>query len=237
MGCRIESLRSFGSALGVLSTFVDGNSYATPFTNSAIKGLEMYQFTMPTGSNVVALWSFDRLNRRLTVSDSSLVLFDCMGNRVPTSGNTFVIHRMPQYLVSNQLSPGQLRNVLSSATATTINDQTPPNVSVDIAPCGPWKGGSALLKWSGNDLRWWNDSTSKNNVRFAWKLNNNAYSALSQRTSVRTSIPAGNHILWVKAVDKDGNEAETSYEFVPSASGSKPAPPSPPSNLRKVAAN
>lgn len=232
-----KSFRSFGSALGVLSAFVDGNTSATPFTNSAIKGLEMYQFTMPTGSNVVALWSFDRLYRRVTVADSSLVLFDCMGNRIPINGNQFVVHRMPQYLVSNKLSPSQFRNVLSTATAVTLSDQSPPNISVDIAPCGSWGGGSALLKWSANDLRWWNDSTSKNNVRFAWRLDNNPYSAWSQRTSVRTSVPAGDHVLWVKAVDKDGNEAETRYDFVPTVSGSRPGPPSPPSNLRKIAAN
>jgi hypothetical protein len=171
----------------------------------------------------------DRLTRDITTTETSFIVYDVMGNPVAQPSGKIRITKTPQYIVSSTLSVAQMTTMLQG-TFATVADTTAPNVSIDIAPSGRWAGGAALLKWTGIDDTFVNSPKYNTNVTFAWKLDNDSYPAFSQTNFVRTSIAAGNHTLWIKAQDRDGNVSETSYVF-------QPGNPSPPSNLRVISAN
>jgi len=207
------SLRPTLVSLLIANHFIGQRTAVTRPTNGGAAALEIYLFE--TGSfRVAAVFNMDRVTRDVNTTESGFTVYDVMGTPVAQPTGRIRVTKTPQYIVSSNLSVAQMTAMLQGITAT-VHDTNGPNISIDIAPSGKWAGGPALLKWTGIDDTCVNSAKYTNNITFAWKLDDNAYPNFSQTNFLRTSIPAGNHTLWVKAKDRDGNVSETSYEFEP----------------------
>jgi len=186
--------------------------------NAGAVALEMYSFTNSAGNPVVAAWNYDRVNRGLTLTNSTLGLVDAMGNQIQTNLATARVARVPRYFVSSTLTLAQLSNTLASATVASAADILAPQVSFDIAPSGNWSGATnaALVKWTALDDTWtaWPPGTGSSNVVYKWKLDSGSYGAYSQSNHVWFSnLASGNHTVYVTAADAAGNAAEYNYVF------------------------
>jgi hypothetical protein len=192
-------------------------------TNAIGPALEMYSYTNSVGQAVVSAWNYDRTNRTLTLSSSAYALYDCMGNLLQTNVAAAKINRFPHYFVSGSHTAVALSNIMATASVVVSTDVTPPQISMDIAPSGTWTGGDALFKWTALDDTWtaWTTAGTATNVLYKWKLNNEAYNTYSQTNHVwLTNLVAGNHTLWVSAMDAAQNTNEISYTFSPQVAAS-----------------
>lgn len=199
-----------------------------PITNTSSIYMEMYACTNTRGQSVVTVWSIDRTNRTVTLTNGAFAVFDCYGNLNQTNSTTVPVTRVPQYIVSGTLSLTQLSNTWRTASVDLVADVLPPLVSIDIAPTGLWSGDTnrVLFKWTALDdtaVAWPSNivtlsTQNKTNVVYKWKLNSGSYTDYSQSNHIWLSnIPAGNNTFYVTASDKFGNAAEASYEFSPAA--------------------
>lgn len=196
-----------------------------PITNATgYPYLEMYAFTNASGKPVVAAWSADRRNRTLTLTNSNYELLDMFGNQLTTNSLTAHIYRVPQYFRSGTLTLAQLSNTLAQASSVNVADTVAPNISIDIAPIGPWSGDTNLVifKWSAIDDTYtaWQSDVSNTNVMSKWKLDGGSYSVFSPSNHVLyPNLSAGNHTLYVSAIDIAGNQREVAYSFATATSG------------------
>jgi hypothetical protein len=86
-------------------------------------------------------------------------------------------------------------------------DLTPPQTSIASGPAdGGWaNSASATFGFTGTD-----DASATNELRYAWRVDSGAWSALSTQTSAAaTGLTEGLHVFEVYAVDKAGNADPT----------------------------
>ncbi len=189
-------------------------------TNSSATTMDLFGFTNSLGS-VVAAWNYDRTLKSLTLTNSSGVgIVDCMGNQVATNTAAFTITRTPQYLISSTLSFAQLSNDVKQASIATVTDTIAPYIAFDVAPSGNWSGdtNATLIKWSACDTKVipWTTATTSTNIVYKWHLDADSYTAYSPSNHVWISnLAAGNHTIYVTAMDTSLNAAEYTYTFSP----------------------
>lgn len=211
-----ESLKPQGAALAVMNGFIpDITAFGRtiPANPTTTTNVECYLFDTGT-TNVALIWNMDRIIRTLTLTNTDFALYDVMGRPLETS-SSLRIFRMPQYLVTDTMTMAQLSNTIKYATMATNANTTAPYLTIDIAPTSEWAGGLTLIKWSANSIRWYNDSQNRTNIVFRWKLNEDAYTAYSQTNGLYVDIAAGNHTLYVEAIDREGNSSVESFAFDP----------------------
>lgn len=218
-------------ARSICRHMIDAPGYGA--ISNSFMPFESYMFTNAVrGWSVAASWSASKTNLSVRLTNAVAVL-DCMGNTLGTNTTNVLVQRTPIYLVSSSLTVQVLSNTLKYAVVIATNDSVAPQVSIDIAPTGPWDGSTnqALFKWSGLDdtVVQYPGSDTTTNVLFSYKLNGSSYSTPSQSNHVWLDhIPSGTNTFWVKAWDKSGNENEVSYDFVPILA------PDPPANLHVI---
>jgi hypothetical protein len=195
-----------------------------PVVNPATSLLEFFCFTNAYGS-VVAAWNGDRLNRTITLTNTTGVgLLNIMGNPLQTNLAAIpLIGRAPRYIVSAGLSIAQLSNDVKQAGVVTNADNLPPVVAIDVAPSGIWSGDSepTLFKWIGFDANLISFAATgpATNIVYKWKLDSGSYTSYSPSNHVWISnLAAGNHTFYVTAMDSLLNSAEVNYTFDPSSS-------------------
>lgn len=195
-------------------------------TNINAGTIEAYAYTNSLGHAVIAAWNWDRTNRTVTMTNTSYALYDAMGAQVQTNTADTLLTRFPQYFVSSTLTLAQLSNTVRYAAVAGTADTLAPQISIDVAPSGPWAGVEpALVRWVAMDnvytafpLYAPSAATNTTNVVFRWKLNAGAYSDYSQSNHVwLTGLNSGANTFYVQAKDKVGNESTATYEFSPSA--------------------
>ncbi len=213
------SPRPTATALAIAASFVDGFSSVSQITNASAAELEMYVFDMGS-TRVAVVFNYNRVSADVATAETAFTVYDVMGNAATQPSGKIRITKTPQYIVTS-LTVGQITTVLQGSP-TSVADTIAPQISVDIAPSGSWAGGEAFLKWSGVDQTYVNSAAHTQYVEFANHFNTDAYGAWSQTNMLRTVLSAGNHVLWVKARDIDGNTQETNYIFSPGAATNTP---------------
>ncbi len=206
------SLRPTATALAIAASFIDGFSSVSQITNSSAAELEMYVFDMGS-TRVAVVFNYNRVSTDVSTAETAFMVYDVMGNPITQPSGKVRITKTPQY-ITTALTVGQITTVLQGSP-TSVADTVPPQISVDIAPGGTWSGGEAFIKWSGIDAQYVNSAVHTQYVTFANRFDSDSYGMFSQTNMLRPVLSSGNHTLWVKAMDVDGNIQETNYVFSP----------------------
>jgi len=177
-------------------------------TNSANSNIEAYTATNLTSGDVYGfLWSSDRTNRYLTVTNTSFTQYDVMCNPVTFTNSRVYCGRMPTFLKASGMSIQTLSNTLRFATVTNISDSQPPMASVDMSPNGLVTATNFPLRFKFGAL----DETTIYTNAYAYRLYpSTSWSGWSGSNYVEySSVESGTHRLEVKAIDGSGNESDT----------------------------
>ena len=135
----------------------------------------------------------------------------CAGHHPPRIPRTRTVER--KEAMKRWFQPATITAALQGSAAT-VADTNAPNISVNWAPSGSgWPGGTARINFLGRDREVINSTTYPANIVYAWKTNSGSYTAFSATNYIEVSLPSGDNTLWVKAADRAGNIAETSYRF------------------------
>jgi hypothetical protein len=181
-------------------------------------GLEMYIYTNSVGQALVCAWSNDKTNRSAIITNSVIVV-DCMGNTNSLGTTNLIVTRFPTYFISSTLTVPKLTNMFGYATVAGIADTLAPNISIDIAPSGPWQGTNFnLLKWTGIDEHWtqWTTAATATNVLYNLIVNGVRVASGTQSNHWwLTGLNLGNNTVIVEAYDRDYNTNQVSFQFAP----------------------
>lgn len=205
-------------------------------TNAAEYNIEAYWFTNDLGT-VVPIWNIDRASRTLTLSSASVALYDLMGNLLQTNSAIIPTTRSVRYLVSDALTPIQLRNAVSNASVSAITaDTRPPQVSIDITPVGQttvWNNVTNIFKWTAMDETSlpWRGTASKTNVLYRWSFDGVTWTAWNNTNHILTTFASqGKYALRVQCKDKANNISPILQG--PSFGDLETPDPAPPTSLR-----
>lgn len=178
----------------------------------------VYHFSQGSDS-WLALWSSNTLPQTITFTNDTLTAFDAMGAPLTftnyTAGSSTLLYgRKPVYVKAAGMGYATLSNITYTATVTNLNDTTPPNLSIDVAPRTLFTGSRFIFRWLAYDEVDIPSASTPDAILYATKYDSGSWSSWSGHiTRTIEPVTSGVHTFTVAAKDSTGNAVTNSVVF------------------------